>query len=114
MRLNPTTSGNGNIVRKSSSWPASRTTAITAANKHCRRRRATSGPPCHRIIERGRKGPECERSSSMISAQLKARGFLPEQDPLIRFPAGSQFSALDGLGQDLPSLLHDKGFRAFA
>jgi indoleamine 2,3-dioxygenase len=50
----------------------------------------------------------------MISPQLMARGFLPEQDPLVQFPAGSTFSGLDELGRDLPSILHDKGFRALA
>jgi indoleamine 2,3-dioxygenase len=41
-------------------------------------------------------------------------GFLPDQDPLLAFPAGSPYAALDGLGRDLPSLLHDKGFRGMA
>ena len=50
----------------------------------------------------------------MISEQLKSRGFLPEQDPLVAFPPGSPFTALDSLGRDLPSLLHHKGFRALA
>jgi indoleamine 2,3-dioxygenase len=50
----------------------------------------------------------------MISQQLRTRGFLPEQDPLDAFPHGSPFSDLDSLGRDLPSLLHDKGFRALA
>jgi indoleamine 2,3-dioxygenase len=40
------------------------------------------------------------------------RGFLPDEDPLTEFPPGSRFADLDGLGRDLPSLLHDKGFRA--
>jgi indoleamine 2,3-dioxygenase len=50
----------------------------------------------------------------MISPQLRSHGFLPEQDPLIEFPTTSQFSPLDRLGRDLPSLLHDRGFRAIA
>jgi indoleamine 2,3-dioxygenase len=50
----------------------------------------------------------------MIAPSFTRRGFLPEQDPLIQFPAGSSFSALDALGHDLPSLLHDKRFRACA
>lgn len=45
---------------------------------------------------------------------LLTRGFLPEQDPLPRFPCGSPFSVLDEIGRDLPSLLHDPGFRAYA
>jgi indoleamine 2,3-dioxygenase len=42
------------------------------------------------------------------------RGFLPEGDPLRAFPAGSPLALLDELGHDLPSLLHDPGFRARA
>ncbi len=42
------------------------------------------------------------------------RGFLPEHDPLTRFPGGSSYAVLDELGHDLPSLLYDKGFRAHA
>ena len=48
----------------------------------------------------------------MIGTQFTRRGFLPEPDPVVEFPTGSEFSALDSLGRDLPSLLHDKGFRA--
>jgi indoleamine 2,3-dioxygenase len=43
-----------------------------------------------------------------------ARGFLPEQDPLRAFPSGSPLSALDEIGRDLPSLVEDEGFRAYA
>ena len=50
----------------------------------------------------------------MIGTQFTRRGFLPEPDPVVEFPAGSKFSALDSLGRDLPSLLQDKGFRALA
>jgi indoleamine 2,3-dioxygenase len=50
----------------------------------------------------------------VIAPRFQQRGFLPEQDPQIQFPPGSQFSMLDSLGRDLPSLLHDKGFRALA
>jgi indoleamine 2,3-dioxygenase len=42
------------------------------------------------------------------------RGFLPSQDPLRSFPAGSELTALDELGRDLPSLLVDPGFRGYA
>ena len=42
------------------------------------------------------------------------RGFLPEPDPLARFGDASEFAPLDELGRDLPSLLLDPGFRAFA
>ena len=41
-------------------------------------------------------------------------GFLPTHDPATSFPAGSSLSVLDELGRDLPSLLEDPGFRAFA
>jgi indoleamine 2,3-dioxygenase len=50
----------------------------------------------------------------MIAPSFTRRGFLHEQDPLVQFPASSALSALDVLGHDLPSLLHDKGFRALA
>ena len=50
----------------------------------------------------------------MIGTQFTHRGFLPEPDPLVAFPADSEFSALDALGHDLPSRLQDKGFRTLA
>ncbi|HKN00187.1 MAG TPA: hypothetical protein VJX23_06690 [Candidatus Binataceae bacterium] len=49
-----------------------------------------------------------------ISTRLRSRGFLPGQDPLTRFPSNSEFAALDEIGRDLPSLLQDPGFRAYA
>jgi len=42
------------------------------------------------------------------------RGFLPECDPVRAFPHGSPLAALDEIGCDLPSLLHDQGFREYA
>lgn len=42
------------------------------------------------------------------------RGFLPEADPLAAFPHNSRYAMLDEIGRDLPSLLYDKGFRAYA
>ena len=42
------------------------------------------------------------------------RGFLPERDPLREFPHGSPLAVLDEIGHDLPSLLHDEGFRDYA
>lgn len=42
------------------------------------------------------------------------RGFLPARDPLTAFAPGSKLSALDDLGRDLPSLLEDASFRAYA
>ena len=49
-----------------------------------------------------------------ISATMRSRGFLTERDPLIRFPSNSEFAELDEIGRDLPSLLQDAGFRAYA
>ncbi len=49
-----------------------------------------------------------------IARSFRERGFLPEADPLIAFPAHSEFAALDEIGRDLPSLLHDRGFRQYA
>jgi indoleamine 2,3-dioxygenase len=53
-------------------------------------------------------------SLSFIEPSVRVRGFLPEQDPLTTFPSNSEFSVLDEVGHDLPSLLHDRGFRRFA
>jgi indoleamine 2,3-dioxygenase len=49
-----------------------------------------------------------------ISRRFRTRGFLPEVDPLTAFGPGSEFAALDEIGRDLPSLLHDRGFRQYA
>ena len=49
-----------------------------------------------------------------MEAHFIRRGFLPEEDPLGRFGDHSEFAALDTLGHDLPSLLHDRGFREYA
>ena len=49
-----------------------------------------------------------------ISTALRSRGFLPEHDPLIGFPSNSEFAGLDEIGRDLPSLLQDSSFRAYA
>jgi indoleamine 2,3-dioxygenase len=49
-----------------------------------------------------------------IDTQVTRRGFLPAEDPLARFGDDSEFAPLDELGRDLPSLLQDTGFRAFA
>lgn len=46
-------------------------------------------------------------------AALK-RGFLPDPDPLAAFPRHSELGVLDEIGRDLPSLLHDRGFRKYA
>jgi indoleamine 2,3-dioxygenase len=42
------------------------------------------------------------------------RGFLPARDPLTAFAPGSKLSVLDDIGRDLPSLLEDASFRAYA
>lgn len=49
-----------------------------------------------------------------MDARFSRRGFLPDTDPATQFPAGSEYAVLDTLGRDLPSLLHDNGFRAYA
>ena len=49
-----------------------------------------------------------------IGADLRARGFLPAHDPLTKFADNSELAVLDEIGRDLPSLLHDSGFRAYA
>ena len=49
-----------------------------------------------------------------ILTEMRKRGFLPEEDPLAAFPADSEFAVLDAIGRDLPSLLHDRGFRQYA
>ncbi len=49
-----------------------------------------------------------------ISTSMRSRGFLPERDPLIGFPANSEFAELEEIGRDLPSLLQDPGFRDYA
>jgi indoleamine 2,3-dioxygenase len=41
------------------------------------------------------------------------RGFLPDPDPLRRFPPGSDLERLDDLGRDLPSLLEDPNARQY-
>jgi indoleamine 2,3-dioxygenase len=48
-----------------------------------------------------------------MDAVFTRRGFLPEPDPVSRFPHDSELSRLDQLGRDLPSLLEDVAFRAF-
>jgi indoleamine 2,3-dioxygenase len=50
----------------------------------------------------------------MIDSHYTRRGFLPDDDPQVVFAPDSELRALDLLGRDLPSLLHDKGFRARA
>lgn len=55
-----------------------------------------------------------ESGSEIHAPCYENRGFLPEQDPLCSFPAGSPYKLLDDIGRDLPSLLHDSRFRSYA
>ncbi|WP_406695870.1 hypothetical protein V5E97_33220 [Singulisphaera sp. Ch08] len=51
----------------------------------------------------------------MISdAQFATHGFLPAEDPLNCFGDDSEFAPLDELGDNLPSLLEEPGFRSYA
>src|SRR2546423_9634360 len=50
----------------------------------------------------------------VVDWTFRKRGFLPEADPPRAFPPDSEFSVLDEIGRDLPSLLHDRGFRQYA
>ena len=52
--------------------------------------------------------------SELLKPNYAKRGFLPEDDPLAVFPHGSRYAVLDEIGRDLPSLLHDEGFRDYA
>ncbi|ARN80984.1 hypothetical protein [Methylocystis bryophila] len=54
------------------------------------------------------------QDSELLRPSYARRGFLPETDPRAAFPPDSPYAALDEIGRDLPSLLYDKGFRAYA
>src|SRR3989344_3732364 len=43
----------------------------------------------------------------------RTRGFLPVEDPLPAFPAGSPLAMLDDMGAQLPDMLKDSGFREY-
>jgi indoleamine 2,3-dioxygenase len=64
--------------------------------------------------EEGRDTAEYSTGGRFIEFKFRSRGFLPEHDPLTRFPYNSEFSALDEIGRDLPSLLQDHSFRRYA
>ena len=66
------------------------------------------------MAEAGRDSAEYSSGRRFIEANFRSRGFLPEHDPLTRFPYDSEFSALDEIGRDLPSLLQDRSFRRYA
>lgn len=59
-------------------------------------------------------GSGSAKPPAIIGEIYPKRGFLPEPDPLTAFPRDSEFTLLDELGHDLPSLLHDPGFRRYA
>jgi indoleamine 2,3-dioxygenase len=64
--------------------------------------------------EAGRDIAEYSTRRRFIEAKFRSHGFLPEHDPLTRFPYDSEFSVLDEIGRDLPSLLQDRSFRRYA
>lgn len=49
-----------------------------------------------------------------MDAHFKRTGFLPAEPPAASFRRNPDFAPLDELGRDLPSLLHDRGFRQYA
>jgi indoleamine 2,3-dioxygenase len=49
-----------------------------------------------------------------MDAPFTRRGFLPADDPQRSFAADPDLALLDEVGRDLPSWLHDPGFRKFA
>ncbi len=54
------------------------------------------------------------QDGELLNPAYARSGFLPETDPLAAFPPNSPYAALDEIGRDLPSLLHDKAFRTYA
>ena len=70
--------------------------------------------PEHRNVGCNGDATESLAPQTSIKAQFRRRGFFPEQDPLTAFPSTSEFAVLDEIGRDLPSMLHDRGFRSYA
>jgi indoleamine 2,3-dioxygenase len=70
-------------------------------------------PEQSNIVRTGDARENLELHTS-IEAKFRKSGFLPEQDPLTGFPPNSEFAVLDEIGRDLPSMLHDRGFRQYA
>lgn len=70
--------------------------------------------PEHRKVGCTSDATESLAPQTFIKAQFRRRGFLAEQDPLTAFPSTSEFAVLDEVGRDLPSMLHDRGFRSYA
>ncbi|MBV8135721.1 MAG: hypothetical protein JO121_08820 [Deltaproteobacteria bacterium] len=64
--------------------------------------------------EAGRDNAGDSTGRRLIDGKFRSRGFLPEHDPLRRFPDDCEFSGLDEIGRDLPSLLQDHAFRRYA
>jgi indoleamine 2,3-dioxygenase len=48
-----------------------------------------------------------------VEAHFKEFGFLPPHPPATSFERHPELAVLDELGRDLPSLLHDRGFRRY-
>jgi indoleamine 2,3-dioxygenase len=70
--------------------------------------------PVHRNVGCTSDATKSLAPLTSIKAPFRRRGFLPEQDPLTAFPSTSEFAVLDEVGRDLPSMLHDRGFRSHA
>ena len=58
--------------------------------------------------------PDGDSDRIMIDLRSRAAGSFPSEDPWSSSRADSELTALDRLGRDLPSLLQDKAFRAWA
>jgi len=54
---------------------------------------------------------QADAKAPRLPADYRRRGFLPAEDPLTGFPAGSPFHLLDDIGRELPALLREHGFR---
>jgi indoleamine 2,3-dioxygenase len=72
------------------------------------------GRPEHSNRLRTSRAKESLAPQESIDAKFRRRGFLPEEDPLTAFRPNSEFAVLDEIGRDLPSMLHDRGFRGYA
>jgi indoleamine 2,3-dioxygenase len=58
--------------------------------------------------------PSIAKPSIAKPSVARQRGFLPAADPAVEFPAGWELAELDEIGRNLPNLLEDAGFRAYA
>jgi indoleamine 2,3-dioxygenase len=66
------------------------------------------------IQQRQQSSADYAVPNTFIAEKFRKRGLLPEQDPLSGFLPDSEFAVLDEIGRDLPSMLHDRGFRQYA